>query len=99
MVGSAALLRERLRQDFGIVEHKQDFSNLNPEADKVSQISGLDDEIDEWAALNKYAVLKSFQDNRDKKIAARDRQVKMREELERQQYEFKQKQELFKLDQ
>ena len=86
MVGSAALLRERLRQDFGIVEHKQDFSNnlINPEADKVSQISGLDDEIDEWAALNKYAVLKSFQDNRDKKIAARDRQVKMREELERQ---------------
>lgn len=75
MVGSAAFLRERLKQDFGICEPA--------EADKVSQISGLDDEIDEWAALNKYAVLKSFQDNQNKKLAAKDRQVKMREELER----------------
>ncbi len=82
MAGSAALLRERLKQDFGIVEQ-------NPDADKVSQISGLDDEIDEWAALNKYAVLRSFQENQDKKMAAKDRQVKMREELQRQQNEFK----------
>ncbi len=93
MVGSAALLRERLKQDFGIVEHK------GPEIDKVSQISGLDDEIDEWAALNKYAALKSYQDNQDKKLSYKDRQVKMREELEKQQVEFKHKQELFKLDQ
>lgn len=57
MAGSAALLRERLKQDFGIVEHN---APPNPECDKVSQISGLDDEIDEWAALNKYAVLRSF---------------------------------------
>ena len=47
-------------------------------------ISGLDDEIDEWAALNKYAVLRSYQENEEKKVAVRDRQLRMREELEKQ---------------
>ena len=53
LVGSAALLKQRLEQDFGVK-----LSGADP--DKVSVISGLDDEIDEWAALNKYAVLRSF---------------------------------------
>ena len=49
MVGSAALLRERLEKDFG-----------GATDDCRSIVSGLDDEIDEWAALNKYAVLKTY---------------------------------------
>jgi len=57
-VGSAALLRDRLLKDFG----------FSPgEDDKVSVISGLDDEIDEWAALNKYAVYRSYHDNQEKR--------------------------------
>lgn len=47
MVGSAALLRQRLWQDFGIYEEKEE---------KMSVVSGFDDEIDEWAALNKYRL-------------------------------------------
>lgn len=43
---SAAMLRDRLRQDFG--------------DDQQSVASGLEDEVDEWAALNKYAVLQSY---------------------------------------
>ena len=62
-------------------------------------MSGLDDEIDEWAALNKYAVLRAHQEKQDQRLAARDRQVKMREELQKQQQEFRERQELFKLDQ
>lgn len=53
LVGSAAMLRERLQKDFGIGEH-------NNADDTKSDISGLEDEIDEWAALNKYNVLRSF---------------------------------------
>ena len=52
-------------------------------------MSGFDDEIDEWAALNKYAVLRSYQENLDKKQAAKECQLRMREELEKQQMEFK----------
>ena len=40
------MLRERIRQDFG--------------DDKESVVSGLEDEVDEWAALNKYAILQSY---------------------------------------
>ena len=47
MVGSAALLRQRLWNDFGIVE-------VDPNEDRVSVVSGFDDELDEWAALNKF---------------------------------------------
>ena len=47
-------------------------------------MSGLDDEIDEWAALNKYAVLRAHQEKQDQRTAARDRQVRMREELQKQ---------------
>ncbi len=91
LAGSAALLKQRLEQDFGV-------KLTAPDTDKVSVISGLDDEIDEWAALNKYAVLRSYQENQEKKVAVRDRQMRMREELEKQQKEFRQRQELFKLD-
>ena len=73
---------------------RQDFGD-----DTVSVVSGLEDEIDEWAALNKYAILRSFVDNQDKKLAYKDRQVAMREELEKQQDEFRERQELFKHNQ
>ena len=73
---------------------RQDFGD-----DSVSIVSGLEDEIDEWAALNKYAVLRSFVESQDKKLANKDRQVAMREELEKQQEEFRERQELFKQNQ
>lgn len=54
-------------------------------------VSGLEDEIDEWAALNKYAVLRAHQETHEKRVVARDRQVMMREELEKQQREFRER--------
>ena len=71
------MLKQRLEQDFGVKLNATD-------TDQKSVISGLDDEIDEWAALNKYAVLRSYQENEEKKVAVRDRQLRMREELEKQ---------------
>ena len=62
-------------------------------------MSGLEDEIDEWAALNKYDMLRAHRETQEKRVVARDRQVRMREELEKQQLEFRERQELFKLDQ
>ena len=70
------MLKQRLEQDFGVKLNATD-------TDQKSVISGLDDEIDEWAALNKYAVLRSYQENEEKKVAVRDRQLRMREELEK----------------
>ena len=92
LAGSAALLKQRLEQDFGIVQHNKDF-------DANSEVSGLEDEIDEWAALNKYDMLRAHRETQEKRVVARDRQVRMREELEKQQLEFRERQELFKLDQ
>lgn len=89
LVGSAALLKERLLHDFG----------MPAEDDKLSTITGLEDEIDEWAALNKYAVYRAYQDSQENKKAQQQRKEVMREELERQQREFRQRQELFKLEQ
>lgn len=83
------MLRDRLDRDFG----KDDND------DGRSEVSGLDDEIDEWAALNKFAILQSYQANQQKKVAAKERQSRIREELEKQQKEFRERQELFKIDQ
>ena len=55
LVGSAALLRQRLWNDFGIVE-------VDPNEDQRSYVSGFDDEIDEWAALNKYALYNEYKE-------------------------------------
>ena len=55
----------------------------NKDYDVNSEVSGLDDEIDEWAALNKYAVLRAHQETQEKRTAARDRQMRMREELQK----------------
>ena len=39
---------------------QRDFPQPEQQDDLVSTVSGLESEIDEWAALNKYAVLKEF---------------------------------------
>ena len=52
--------------------------------DAVSVVSSFDDEIDEWAALNKYAVLRSFQETMNRKQQNKERQVFMRGELQQQ---------------
>ena len=67
MVGSAALLRQRLWNDFGIVE-------VDPNEDRVSVVSGFDDELDEWAALNKFALWREHQEATEKKVSAKQRQ-------------------------
>ena len=37
------------------------------QVDEISTVSGLDDEIDEWTALSKYAVFRNYQENMEKK--------------------------------
>ena len=64
LVGSAALLRERLVKDFGVSDPRAD--------DNRSEISGLEDEVDEWAALNKYNILRTYQETQAKRQAARE---------------------------
>ena len=64
-------MRERLAQDFGIGVDKIE----SQKQDAVSVVSSFDDEIDEWAALNKYAVLRSFQETMNRKQANKERQV------------------------
>jgi len=51
--------------------------------DKFSTISGLESEIDEWGALNKYAILRNYkeaEEKKEKKIMARRT---IREELDK----------------
>lgn len=54
-------------------------------------ISGLEDEVDEWAALNKFAILQSHQANEKKKLDVKESQSRIRDELEKQQREFKER--------
>ena len=51
--------------------------------DKMSVVSGFEDEIDEWAALNKFQLLRDHKEAQDRKIEAKERQKNMREELEK----------------
>ena len=69
MAEAAAAQRERIKKDFGVDD------------DQGSVVSGLEDEVDEWAALNKYQILRTYQEKEDKKEKARDAQIRMREEL------------------
>lgn len=48
------------------MQHNKDF-------DANSVVSGLEDEIDEWAALNKYAVLRAHQETQEKRLVNRNR--------------------------
>ena len=50
MAGSQVQLNNRMDRDFPVAE----------EQDQMSTVSGLESEIDEWAALNKFAVLKEY---------------------------------------
>ena len=59
------------------------------EQDKMSVVSGFDDEIDEWAALNKYRLYQEFTEAEEKKSESKKRQQVLREELEKQQVEFR----------
>ena len=44
------------------------------EQDKMSVVSGFDDEIDEWAALNKYRLYQEFTEAEEKKSESKKRQ-------------------------
>ena len=66
MAGSAALLRERMTRDFGMIGIG-DKKPAAQQVDEISTVSGLDDEIDEWTALSKYAVFRNYQENMEKK--------------------------------
>ena len=67
MPGGAGGLKDRLLTDFGIQAAQDHLAQQ--QYDKISQVSALDSEIDEWAALNKYAVLKDFEDKQDQRKA------------------------------
>ena len=54
-------------------------------------MSGLDSEIDEWAALNKLQVLRAHQSVEQKKEVERARKEVLRDELRKQQAEFKER--------
>ena len=67
MAGSAALLRERMTRDFGMIGIGDNKRPAAQQVDELSTVSGLDDEIDEWTALSKYAVFRNYQENMEKK--------------------------------
>ena len=54
------------------------------EIDHVSRASCLEDEIDEWAALNKYQLYKDHQQAQERRTDAKQRQQNLREELYKQ---------------
>ena len=74
MVANKLLANERVIRDFP--ERKE-----NPEltdGDQVSVVSGLESEIDEWAALNKFALLKEHHDEKSKAEKIKAQKERMR---------------------
>ena len=90
---SAALNRERLK-DFNDVTGATDVYGTVP--DKMSCVSGLDSEIDEWAALNKLNMLKAHQTVQQRKEKAAESKLILKEELKKQQEEFHARKAVFK---
>lgn len=74
-------LKERLLKDFGIQAVQDHLAQQ--QFDQISQVSALDSEIDEWAALNKYAILKDFEDKQDQRAKQMESKKRIREELEK----------------
>ena len=94
MVANKLLANERVIRDFP--ERKE-----NPEltdGDQVSVVSGLESEIDEWAALNKFALLKEHHDEKSKAEKIKAQKERMRQELIKQQQEFLERKDEYKKD-
>ena len=72
------------------------YNTLSEKSEKLSCTSGLESEIDEWAALNKLQVLRLHQEAEAKKENEQKKKEIIREELKKQQAEFdaKKKQEI-----
>ena len=83
-VGSRAgigLSRDRLKDFDKANGIKPEF--FNTVSEKMSCVSGLQSEIDEWAALNKLQVLRQHQEAEQKKELERTRKQTLREELKK----------------
>ena len=97
---SFALNKERLN-DFNQASGAQPqmYNTLSEKSEKLSCTSGLESEIDEWAALNKLQVLRLHQEAEAKKENEQKKKEIIREELKKQQAEFdaKKKQEIAQL--
>ena len=88
--GGKLLINERLLRDFP--------DRRNQEADQSSMVSGFESEIDEWAALNKYALLKEHYDEQTRAEKIKKSKEKMRQELIKQQQEFLERKDEYKAD-
>lgn len=51
--------------------------------EKFSEISELRSEVDEWAALNKYAVYQSHKEHEERAQKRRDAKLKIKSELDK----------------
>lgn len=67
--------------------------------DKFSKISGFGAEIDEWDALNKFSIYKSYKDTLKKQAEKRMAQTLIKEELDKQTAEFRGRKQAFKDEQ
>lgn len=88
-VTSAMRLKDRLNRDFGAP------TSAGPKAvpcivtdDTITVVSGFEDEVDEWAALNKYNMLVQYQKAQQAKLDVQKRKERMRIELIQQQEEY-----------
>ena len=75
------LNRDRLK-DFDQVTGVQ-AQFFNTVSEKMSCVSGLQSEIDEWAALNKLQVLRQHEEAEKRKEVERARKQVLREELKK----------------
>ena len=78
---SGCLNRERLK-DFNDVNGGDKFYKTQA-SEKMSCVSGLDSEIDEWAALNKLQALRMHTEMEQRKEIEKNRKVILREELQK----------------
>ena len=70
-------MNERVLRDFP----QRDGLVIAQDGDKSSVVSGLESEIDEWAALNKYAVLKEYYTAKSQAEVTKQRKERIRNEL------------------
>lgn len=68
------------KQQHKIIPIKEQNENL----EKFSEISELKSEIDEWAALNKFAVYQAYKEQQERKEKKLFTAQKMKEELDKQ---------------
>lgn len=64
--------------------------------DKMSRISVFGADVDEWDALNKYAIYKGYKNDLENQAKKRMAQTLIRQELDKQTSDFKNRKEAFR---